>query len=361
MELEEYNGVRIIQTDVAVNATMTLHQYMDLVNMAITYSKYWPVPTRIEFVQSPPDVMFCDNFSFPDVKVIFVYEGLTLTFESGPGLQDLANRLIRDKKQECARLSKDGPFLTDGTTYYLCPWLTFLIYLDMTVTEPNYFGYFWSSLDLGDDYSIHDIFERSRYKYPAAEKYSMGNFIGEETSVLRLYCMSELSRTRLSNYSNLKQVFQDGCTHIWMNEDVVIKLSFHSFLAQHEVEILSLNLPGLPPLLDHWKSGDETFMVMQHCGTTLSQIYVFTALIPDEIIKQKEMISTKLKELGYIHLDDHMLNYVVKNGQLTMIDAEVIVNIAEYNDFIDTKKSKNKYYTKLLSHNPFVNEHEKLQ
>lgn len=65
----------------------------------------------------------------------------------------------------------------------------------------------------------------------------------------------------MDRYPDLKYKFQDGCTHIWMNEDVVVKLSFSPILAQHEVDVLSMNLTGLPTMLDHWTNEDECFIV----------------------------------------------------------------------------------------------------
>jgi hypothetical protein len=171
------------------------------------------------------------------------------------------------------------------------------------------------------------------FKYPSSLKYTMGDTMGDTTSVLRIYGLRPASTERLLKYSDLVYKHQDGRTHIWMNADVVVKLSFHPILAQHEIDVLKLDLPGLPRLLESWVDGDEYFMVMNNCGATLSDQYVFEALIPPDIKAQQRQITDELRQRGFRHLDDHLNNYVIKEGRVTLIDAEVIVNIGDFNAF----------------------------
>lgn len=64
-------------------------------------------------------------------------------------------------------------------------------------------------------------------------------------------------------------------------------------------------------------------------GETISQMFVFEQLVPDEIGKQRIVINEELTKHGLTPLDPHMNNLVVRDGVLTMIDCEVIVNLRD--------------------------------
>jgi hypothetical protein len=162
-------------------------------------------------------------------------------------------------------------------------------------------------------------------------KYSMSELMGETTALVRHYPLSEMSQQRMRSYPGVSYKFQDGRTHIWMSPELVIKLSFEGIMARHERDILAMNISGLPQLIDSWVSGKEHFMVMTNCGTTLSEEFVFEAALPPEVQIQRNQIKEELRKHDLVHLDDHMANYVIRDGHLTMIDAEVIVCKSDYN------------------------------
>jgi hypothetical protein len=331
-----------------------LPAYILLRQAVLILDRLIPKPTQIQFVQSKPVIQIGET-DYPDVTVHLTYDGFRLVSQDDLRHPESEHRSalialaadIKNRRMVSACLGVSG-FLVGAQKIYIPPW-------DLTNFSRSNLDFdtacmgFWSSMSI-EGRPILEIYE-SNDKFPAAEKYSIGDMFGDETGVLKLYPISAPSVARMDRFGQLSYHFQDGRTHIWMNDDVVIKLTFFEILSEHEIEILKLGIPGLPKLIDHWTGiNDETFIVMENCGNTLSQEFVFEALIPDEIRAQREQIKQTLQDHGLKHLDDHLQNYVVKNGRLTMIDAEVIVDIADLEAFENEVALRRKKSTQIPHH-----------
>lgn len=209
--------------------------------------------------------------------------------------------------------------------------------------DDPYDGTFWSAI-----YMNRRIMDVDEISYPISAGPKM-NFISliEKTRVLKRYNLSTFSINRMQKYHNLTYKIQDGRTHIWMNDDIVVKLSFDAILAEHEIQVMKMGISGIPKLIDHWVNNDEYFIVMENCGRTLGQTYVFDVLIPENIRKQMENINKTLKSSGLKHSDPHLNNWVISqsvlnNNKVTMIDMEVVVNLKDAEAY-KTDKKDHKY------------------
>lgn len=224
-------------------------------------------------------------------------------------------------------------FLSDekGQVYF-APWEMDPYYLPDTELENlDYDGTYWSALKFRrpilDCLSVNQELEYTLKSHPYSDM--------DTTHTVLKYELTAWSQSKLCKYPNLKYKFQDGRTQIWTNDAVVVKLSFEKTLYNNECHILALNITDLPPLLEAWTSENENFLVMANRGTTLNNCYIFDCLIPDCVRVEQEMIKNNLLKYGLKHYDDHSCNYVIQDNKLTMIDAEVIMYIADY-DNIDT-------------------------
>jgi hypothetical protein len=319
----------IFDTAEGLKVTLTLDEFNQLRTREPYMKDLWPAPTRITLSQEPP-APYTLNDVFPTIIITLEYDRMHLVKDAA-GLAALATK-IKDQNITEMCLGMDT-FIADDVNVYLVPWLTLPKQSYARSYQEPVVRTIWSSLDLDARPILGLMTQDEMFTYPASLKYTMSDTMGETTSVLRIYHLRPASTEHLLKYPNLIYKHQDGRTHIWMNAEVVVKLSFHPILAQHEIAVLKLNLPGLPRLLESWIDGDEYFMVMDNCGTTLSDQYVFEALIPPEIKTQQLRITDGLRDRGFHHLDDHLNNYVIKDGKITLIDAEVIVNIDDFNAF----------------------------
>ncbi len=314
------NGDNIIINDHSIQWSIPLQCYQDLTCSVLTMYGILPIPTSIKFEQQPHIV-----FPYPDVTAVLTYDHCTLITDHPNTSELVENIKKRNAQSVCLGVTH---YLLYNDKLHVPPWqISSLMPCIPQITAKNMF---WSSLKCNNK-PIIDVLE-TNHSFSASEKYSIGDALSDTTKVLMIYKLSEKSQAKLNRYSDLTYKFQDGRTHIWMNNDVVIKLNFNIRLAEHEHAILSLGLPVLPKLLDSWidVASGEIFIVMENCGKTLQDEYVFDKLIPSHIRQQQQDIDDVLKSHGLKHLDPHRSNYVIKNDILKIIDAEVIVNVNEF-------------------------------
>lgn len=325
-------------TEKGVTLSLSMESYIKLTNLglcSVALNKFIPSPTFVTFNVEEPDIVVEGCTNYPDIKVILHYDGFRV--EKNPrGLTKIANEIKNAGIQR--QVGSSPEFLTRGDTIYLAPWCIGDVFDTKRYLEMSDYT-FWSSIYC--KLPILDIVE-TNVSFRQGIKYSLSETFDDETSVLRKYMLQDDDVQMMKEYGELEYKFQDGRTHIWMNDKVVIKLSFHMVLGMHEIDVLNMGLQCLPQLLKWWKSEiSGVFIVMTNCGNTLSHEYVFPSLYPESVMSQKEEIRNILAQHGLVHLDDHSHNYVVKDGKLTMIDCEVIVDIGDKEAYENNKIDHN--------------------
>jgi hypothetical protein len=342
---------------------ITLEQFIKFQKL-YTYNdiyKFLPIPASIQFVSrlDNHDIIIVSDHHNNKPKVSYMVQ-ISFEYNKCNDIQ-LIQELFDNIKDiiEVRLYQHMSIFLEKDGHAYLNPFQLTNFGIDNMLEDISnevFDGTYWSAhhkhdkhiIDIYEDVSGHD--EISFAPYP---KYNLMNLFGT-TSVLKKYKLSDFSINKLKQYDNLIYKFQDGHTHIWMNNEVVVKLSFMRILAEHEASILKLNIEVLPTLIDTWSYDDEFFIIMKNCGQPPTNLYGFSCLIPPSIDEQKQQIKNKLDEYGLTHLDDHACNYVLLDNKLTIIDCELIVDSQEFDkyksdpNFIPTKYPK-EYYKRIYS------------
>ncbi len=319
------------EIDTIATIELTLHEYTKFQKLYKFYNifEFLPEPV-VEIVPVPLSLMFGNsdyNLNYV-ARISFEYKQCTDIVLIQKLFDDIKDTIdIYLYQHMSIFLEKDGkaylnPFELGDYEYGN------IMY---DISNDAFDGTYWSAQHKHNEQiiDIHEVYAAIFNPYP---KYSFKNHF-RQTSVLKKYKISDYSINKLKQYPNLIYKFQDGHTHIWMNNDVVVKLSYMRILAEHETSILKLNIDVLPELVDSWNNNREYFIVMKNCGQPPNNIYGFSCLTPQFIIDQKNMITNKLEKLGFKHLDAHACNYVLLDNKLTIIDCEVIVDIHEYNTY----------------------------